>query len=199
MRLYWTVFIFNLVMIGNGMYGSTENKTLEFGEVLGQNNGVVAYSNKNERLISQEFNDTGMKWQCVEYARRWLTIVKKVSFSSVEYAFEIWDLNEGVSFDKGNSIPMQRFENGQSITPPQIGDLLIYNVSFAPITGHVAVVVDVQDTEVMIAEQNYSAQPWLEKAYSRRLSLSKEEKDINNYFSLHDWAPGIIGWVRFSK
>lgn len=199
LRFYWIVFVFNLVVIGNRVYGSAENDSLGFGEVLGQNNGVVAYSNQNDSLISRQFIDTGMKWQCVEYARRWLTEVKKVSFLSVEYAFEIWDLKEGFSLETRNSVLLQHFENGLSLMPPNIGDLIIYNSNFAPITGHVAVVVAIQDTEIMIAEQNYSAQPWLENSYSRRLKLSKEEKGTNSSFYLHDSALGIIGWVRFSK
>jgi hypothetical protein len=58
-------------------------------------NGVWAYSNGLEdKCKSDELNYnngyfTGIKWQCVEYARRYVQTVFGVTFSQVESAYEI--------------------------------------------------------------------------------------------------------------
>jgi glutathionylspermidine amidase/synthetase len=65
-----------------------------FGAPLYSFNNVYAYSNKSSDFISDESNYhnghfTGIKWQCVEYARRYLQTVFNVTFSQVESAYEI--------------------------------------------------------------------------------------------------------------
>ena len=58
-------------------------------------NGVWTYSNGLEdecKLDELNYNNgyfTGIKWQCVEYARRYIQSVFGVTFSQVESAYEI--------------------------------------------------------------------------------------------------------------
>ena len=67
----------------------------EHGIQLYSFNGVWAYSNGLEdKCKSDELNYnngyfTGIKWQCVEYARRYIQTVFGVTFSQVESAYEI--------------------------------------------------------------------------------------------------------------
>jgi len=57
-------------------------------------------------------------------------------------------------------------------------------------TGHVAVITDMTDTEVRIAEQNWADEFWPpEQDYSRRLKL---RNDAGKY-SIED--PHLLGWI----
>ena len=72
------------------------NCETNYGVVLGQSPaGVPAYSNCNAECVIFEpnhLNDiyTGIKWQCVEYARRWLLQERGVVFGDVDIAADIW-------------------------------------------------------------------------------------------------------------
>lgn len=80
-------------------------------------NGVHAYLNDDKdkcKLDELNYNNgyfTGIKWQCVEYARRYIQSVFGVTFSQVESAYEI-----------PNSI-FTRLEDNKIIKPS------IYNIS----------------------------------------------------------------------
>ncbi len=132
-----------------------------------------------------------MKWQCVEYARRWLIENKNITFADVRYAHSIWGLKNGQLIDANLQVPLLKFENKISDVQPEIGDLLIYSTDF-DITGHVAVVVSVNSNFITIAEQNYFNDLWDGATYSRRLLI---EKDKKNRYRIFDDA--LIGWVRF--
>ena len=63
--------------------------SLDFGEPLGSYHGVVAYSNLDDTFFSGEKNfmqglHTGYKYQCVEFARRFLLSVKACQFRAVQ-------------------------------------------------------------------------------------------------------------------
>ncbi len=174
----------------------------EYGECIGQSYLTQAYSNDNSYKVPCENNFvllqdsnkkifSGLKWQCVEYARRWLIDNKNVTFAQVKYAYNIWDLEYGKRVDTNEFIPILKFENRTSTVEPQVGDLLIYSGEIA-ITGHVAVVADVDYNSVTIAEQNYFNRPWDGIDYSRRLLLGKDEE---GQYRIFDEA--LIGWVRF--
>ena len=69
-----------------------------FGKILGTSpSGVTAYSNCSNQCVNPEpqFTNeifTGIKWQCVEYARRWLLVNKQVVYGDVDIAEDIWNL-----------------------------------------------------------------------------------------------------------
>lgn len=172
-----------------------------FGTLLGQSFSTNAYSNCNEDCVKNEDNYltlphlntpvfTGMKWQCVEYARRWLIENKGVTFGDVKYAYNIWDLPYAEKVGTHEHLPLLRFKNKEAKEPPKVGDLLINGTELA-ITGHVSVVVGVEQDAITIAEQNYFNRPWEGKHYARRLLLDKDEH--GHYRVVDD---GLIGWVR---
>ena len=180
-----------------------ETCNAKFGSYIGQSHLTEAYSNYNEYDSKDETNfvllkntnrvmASGVKWQCVEYARRWLIDNKNVTFADVNYAYSIWELKTGKRIDTNQQVPLLQFKNKKSKTQPEIGDLLIYS-SDSAITGHVAVVVGVHSNSITIAEQNYFNDLWDGATYSRRLLLEKDEK---NRYRIFDEA--LIGWVRFA-
>lgn len=171
----------------------------EYGETLGQSySGVPAYSNCNSSCVVYEPNTvsgiyTGIKWQCVEYARRWLLINKGMVFGDVDLAIDIWDsIHFYTRVSDAEKIPLESFPNG-SAQPPERGDLLIYAKTLFG-TGHVAVVVSINiETEtVEVAEQNFTNLPWSDK-YSRNLELINR----NGRYWLLD--PFLIGWKQIAK
>jgi hypothetical protein len=201
----WTIKLISIIFfVPIYCFSSSEIQSNEFGKIIGQSYLTSAYSNYDSELFPKEYNfvplnDTsknvfsGLKWQCVEYARRWLIKNKNITFAEVQYAYEIWNLNHGERIDTGEPIRLIRFENKISNTKPQVGDLLIYSSDFA-ITGHVAVVVSVDNkNSITIAEQNYFNKLWDVPNFSRRLLLGKNEKGQYHIFDEY-----LIGWIRFN-
>lgn len=143
-------------------------------------NSVSAYSNSNEdkcKLDELNYNNgyfTGIKWQCVEYARRYVQIVFGVTFSQVDSAYEI-----------SNAI-FTRLENNKIIKPSIYNiynklesssndlELLTNSLIIWPKDyeldsphGHVAIIVSANKDGLYVAEQNY---------------------DNNNYYRFIPWT-----------
>lgn len=208
MSYYFKVFALLCAMM-NGIAEANQPSCSEqcnaaFGKLVGQSFLTKAYSNCNGNCVKNENNYvtlpqqqtpifSGMKWQCVEYARRWLIENKGVTFGDVEYAYHIWDLPYAETVDTHQHVPLLRFENKKSTEAPQVGDLLINSVQLA-ITGHVSVVVGVQRDSITIAEQNYFNRPWEGKHYARRLLLDKNQQGQYRIFD-----DSLIGWVRVNQ
>jgi len=185
----------------------------EFGDTLGQSNGVKAYSNCQSQCVNPKYSfldlttgevsihkgnpkDDNLHYiglinQCVEYARRWWMINNNITFGSIDSAHEIIYLTEGKNIRTNKSFPLGRSINGTAKRPPNIGDLVIYYPDKNnPLWrhGHVAVVVDVnlKKGTVSLAEENYDNKKWAkQKKYARKISLF----NINGYYTLLDVAP----------
>jgi glutathionylspermidine amidase/synthetase len=121
----------------------------KFGTIVGTFDGVPAYSNQKGQTNSSDTNylNTGIKWQCVEYARRYLQTTRGITFSNVDGAFEIprakFTTLDGVSVKKTNDL--------------KVGSLVIWPKHYkynAP-NGHVAIVSKIQSNGIYVAEQNY--------------------------------------------
>jgi len=140
--------------------------------------GVVAYVNDGtdkKNYVDGQF--TGLQWQCVEYARRWLLQVRGITFDAVETAEDLWKLKTATSVQGTH-----RFKNSKKGIPT-VGALLIYKKTNKVPFGHVAVIVDVHENgEIDVAEQNYSLKKW--KGYSRRIHMTD---------------PNIIGWKTVTQ
>ena len=174
---------------------STQCET-PYGELLGRSpSDVPAYSNCSSLCVSQDPNQvndtyTGMEWQCVEYARRWLFRTEGLVFESVDIAADIWDgityLVDTSSNDRRN---LRNLPNG-SAESPRRGDLLIWSSEFLG-TGHIAVVarVDHEQGYVEVVEQNFLNQKWPGK-YARRIPMQQRQGGV--------WLDDelLVGWKR---
>jgi CHAP domain len=165
-----------------------------YGKVLGKSpRGIEAYSNCQSGCVIFEPNQwngtyTGIKWQCVEYARRWLLINTGTVFSEVDIATDIWDKIDHLTDVKTKRpIPLETHLNG-SIQAPEVGDLLIYAKAFNG-TGHVSVVtsMDIKNGLVEVSEQNYNNETWPDD-YSRKIMLIKKGE---KYWLLDGY---LLGW-----
>lgn len=183
---------------------STEQCDAPFGTVIGENSNTIAYSNCNNDHESELWQSvtldddrttikTGMQWQCVEYARRWLITQMHYTFASIDHAYQIWDLSEATDVLTGEKTVWNKLPNNKSTHSPQKGDLLIYDRSQG-MHGHVAVIVDVNEHSVFIGEQNYSNQLWEGSNYARELPLLHTQE---GYYKIED--QGVIGWIHIPK
>jgi hypothetical protein len=174
--------------------GNTTNAP--FGAITGYaSTNVPAYSNGNDTYISDEYYYlygvyTGIKWQCVEYARRWLFIRKGCVFDSVDGAADIWTQINNVQrvVDK-QCFTLKQYPNG-SPSPPKNESLLIYTRSGVDMPfGHVAIIVDVLPGFIQVAEENYYPYYWSGN-YSRQIQY---EFINGSYYILDDYP--IYGWM----
>lgn len=167
-----------------------------YGKVLGKApSGVEAYSNCNSDCVVFEpakYNGTytGIKWQCVEYARRWLLVNNGMVYGDVDVAADIWNKIDVLTEVKsGKTVELTRFANGADVHP-QRGDLLIYAREYLN-TGHVAIVTDVNTDEgwIKVAEQNFQNQEW-PGDFARKIPLLSRD---GKYWLLDAY---VLGWKR---
>jgi hypothetical protein len=165
-----------------------------YGKMLGKSpRGIEAYSNCQSGCVIFEPNKwngtyTGIKWQCVEYARRWLLVNTGAVYGDVDVAADIWDKIDHLTYVKTKKpIPLETHLNG-STQAPEIGDLLIYAKAFNG-TGHVAVVtgIDISNGLVEVSEQNFQNNSWAAD-YARKITLIKNGE---NYWLLDGY---LLGW-----
>ncbi|WP_228730320.1 bifunctional glutathionylspermidine amidase/synthase [Shewanella yunxiaonensis] len=138
-----------------------------FGTVLGHAPGGVAiYSSDYATADPEQFRNhaayrsyigneyMGHKWQCVEFARRWLYLNRGLVFTDVPMAYDIFALRHLRRVEDDALLPLQAFANG-SKRMPEAGALLIWAAGGEfDVTGHVAVITEVLSDKVRIAEQN---------------------------------------------
>ncbi|WP_158969207.1 glutathionylspermidine synthase family protein [Paraglaciecola sp. L3A3] len=181
---------------------------LPFGEALGiAPGGVISYSSDYDtaddaiypsRSHFRSYIDgiyMGYKWQCVEFARRWLYINKGYIFNDVAMAYEIFRLNYVRDLVNNTELSLHSFQNG-SQRRPEAGCLLIWDEGgeFEE-TGHVAIITEVFDDKIRIVEQNQDFGKWPnEQDFSREIKAKIGNK--NDYW-LHcpSGKSTILGWV----
>ncbi|MEX9947109.1 bifunctional glutathionylspermidine amidase/synthase [Providencia alcalifaciens] len=178
-----------------------------FGTLLGYAPGGVAIYSSNYSSIPDlgERDDIsfrsyinneymGYKWQCVEFARRFLYLNYGVVFTDVGMAYEIFSLRFLRHVVDDGILPLRAYQNGSQMKPTA-GSLLIWaeGGEFEH-TGHVAVITHVLENKVRIVEQNVlhhklpAGQQW-----TRELPLSVD----NGSYTLSDTFTDttILGWM----
>ncbi|MBK4715646.1 MULTISPECIES: bifunctional glutathionylspermidine amidase/synthase [Tenebrionibacter/Tenebrionicola group] len=189
------------------MSKGTGNTDAPFGALLGYAPGGVAiYSSNYSNLDSNQYPGDasfrsyigneymGYKWQCVEFARRFLFLTYGYVFTDVGMAYEIFSLRFLREVVNDNILPLQAFINGCQ-RPPVAGSLLIWQKGgeFEK-TGHVAVVTQLVGNKVRIAEQNVLHHPLPPgQQWTRELTL---EVKNGRYFIQDTFADTtILGWM----
>jgi glutathionylspermidine amidase/synthetase len=179
-----------------------------FGAVLGTApGGVIAYSSDYESADEREYPNRrayrsyldgvymGYKWQCVEFARRWMYQNRGQIFDDVAMAYEIFRLRAVREVQSGVELPLHAFRNG-SPRHPVPGCLLIWEEGGTfEHTGHVAVVTEVLADRLRVAEQNFDQQPWpVGQSYAREIP-AKITEDGGYWLRCAFGEAGILGWV----
>lgn len=179
-----------------------------FGALLGIAPGdVPAYSSDYETVSDHEYPSRssyrsyvngiymGYKWQCVEFARRWMYMNCGYIFDYVAMAYDIFELRTVRDLASNSLLPLQAFRNGSKAHPVP-GSLLIWSEGgeFED-TGHVAVVTEVSHSYIRIAEQNVGHGKWgVGKNYARELSATVTEE--GEYWVKCSYGDAeILGWM----
>jgi len=169
---------------------------VRYNEVLGiASSNVPAYSNGDDNYFSGErhyFHGIfmGFKWQCVEFARRWLLLRKTCTFRSIGSAADAWhELSNIERVIDGKKFPLIAHSNGSSVLPKK-DSLLIYPRCRDLPFGHIAIITDVGRDYIRIAEQNYRFHHWSSN-YARQIPMIVK----NGEFYLKDHYK-ISGWME---
>ena len=157
---------------------------------------IPAYSNEDDDFISFEGAYiygifTGFKWQCVEFARRWLLLRKSCIFPSIASAADIWfQLTDLERVTDGRKFPIRRFPNG-STNKPQVENFILYHQTAETPFGHIAVISEVHEDFIRVVEQNYRFHCW-KGNFAREIPLVFR----NGLYFLEDHYQ-IFGWIDF--
>ncbi|KPI86537.1 putative Trypanothione synthetase [Leptomonas seymouri] len=175
---------------------------IPYGEIQGIAPGhIPAYSNKHDHFFSGErsFDANffcGFKYQCVEFARRWLFERKGLVLPDVNWACHIFQLKTVKDAATAEDVPVVPVRNGTEARP-EPDTLLIYPSSESNAVGHVGAITEVGDDYVCVADQNYRFHKW-ESSYAYKLKLKHENgvwtiiDDIDP-----DDAEVPLGWITF--
>lgn len=137
----------------------------------------------------------GHKWQCVEFARRWLYLNYGYIFDDVAMAYDIFRLRSVSTVKNGKTLPLHSFCNG-SKRHPEPGCMVIWDEGGEfETTGHVAIVTEVTPEHVRLVEQNVRNQVWPEgHNYSREIK-AKITDNGEFWLECSFGDATILGWV----
>jgi glutathionylspermidine amidase/synthetase len=137
----------------------------------------------------------GHKWQCVEFARRWLYRNYGYVFDDIAMAYDIFRLATVRLVRDNKLLPLRSFKNG-SLHPPEPGCLLIWDEGGEfETTGHVAIVTEVTPDYLRVVEQNVGDRIWpAGQNYSRQIKA--ETTPEGHYWLECSFGDAkILGWV----
>ena len=166
------------------------NPQLEVGQKVDSLNGVFVYynggvGNVSGRNTSADGYNIGLKWQCVEFVKRYyfekLNHKMPDAFGNAKDFFDT-TLADSTLNEKRN---LMQFKNG-STSKPKVEDLLIYDGTLTNSYGHVSIVSYIGEREIEIIQQNPGP-------------FGKPREKFSLTFLNGNWVIGndrILGWLR---
>ena len=126
----------------------------KFGTVIGiAPGGVPSYSSDYDSADSSEYPSrrsymgefegvyTGYRYQCVEFARRWLIQTQGITFGDVGMAYEVMRIGNFEVVETNDVIPLKRTTNGGKGHPPVLGSVILWKPQgFFRHTGHIGII-----------------------------------------------------------
>jgi surface antigen len=184
------IILFSLAFIIGSVYFIFFRPKHKFGEVVDRFHGVEVYyngriGNTDGRNVAKDGYNLGMKYQCVEFVKRfYYEYLKHKMPETYGNAKDFFDRN--VSDGNINrSRDLLQFCNG-SKEKPQENDLIIFDGHAGNEYGHVAIISKVNDTEIEIVQQNPGVN-------------GNSRKNIGLTFTNGKWVLSetrILGWLR---
>jgi hypothetical protein len=170
-----------------------------FGTYLGQFRTVAAFSNSGTKPINSNNFIThplygngvyaGVKWECVEYVRRFYLSALNLNVTWSGHGWEWFSKASEIDYKDGNTLKegFDSFANDAQSRPPAVGDILGYSTLVGGGFGHVAIIKRVRPTYIVTAQQN-----WINESsdLSRKLPLT----NINGKYKVGETA--VTGWLR---
>lgn len=147
------------------------------------------------RDIRGKLQYSGDKWQCVEYARRTWISQLDVWLPNTAKASDIWDRKFVKRLSDGARVKLNMYSSGVTTKRPAVNDLIIWKKTEEQPVGHVAVVAEVSDSHLRVAEQNADNDVmWPGGHWAREFPLSRDPS--TGVYTLHDAEDPLFGWVR---
>ena len=166
------------------------NPKYEIGQELDSLNGVKVFynggvSNVEERNVSRDGYNLGLKYQCVEFVKRYYfehyNHKMPDSYGNAKDFFQE-GLNDGAVNKQRNLL---QFTN-PSVQKPEEGDLVVYGPSVTNRFGHVSIVSKVNENEIEVIQQNPGP-----------FGSSRETFELKNNANKWKIENGrIMGWLR---
>ena len=119
---------------------------------------------------------SGLKWQCIEFVRRYFIEKYHITFKSVKNVYDMLNLNSFIIISNRIEIPLY-FYTIKNKVEPKVDDMVLF---YYKDTGHIALISSVKGDVIEICEQNWD-RPWVNDKYSRRISI---------------YDPSILGFLR---
>lgn len=174
----WTFKNFNL------------NTSHEVGQEIDSFNKVAVYynggvSNVSGRNTSKDGYNLGLKYQCVEFVKRYyyefLNHKMPDSYGNAKDFF-----NPAVADGQMNELRNLHQYTNLSNSKPAVNDLLIFNGTLLNRFGHVAIVCNVSEDEIEIIQQNPGPFAKSRETFSI--------KNLDGKWKIED--DKILGWLR---
>lgn len=177
---------------GLGSASYTNDIELKIGDKLDSYNGVVVYYNGKDfsysdgRSLSKDGYNYGLKYQCIEFVKRYYHQVYKHKMpNTFGHAKDFFQ--KGLSDEVFNkSRGLTQFTNVRN-DKPKVGDILVYDAYEGNPYGHVAIVCNVGEDEIEIIQQNM-------KTSSRKKIKLVKFLDI---YTVADY--NVLGWLGIRK
>lgn len=186
------------------------SKIIPFGQIIGNDlYGIKAYScyTENPNLIRNSRNIifkniiTGIKWECVEYIRRWLIIRYSIKFQEIDTAFNIFD-SPYIRFTNlitGENISYTKYYNNSiGNLLPIIGSIIIWDKFGEHPYGHCAIVLKIDNNFIYIGEQNWHNTKW-ECNYSRKIPYKLSMLNSVSLIDRNKYNTSILGWITIDN
>ncbi|MFC4638113.1 CHAP domain-containing protein [Deinococcus hohokamensis] len=153
-----------ILRIPVGGYTAAEQQNMSKGLEIGSLNGIPAYYNGKREATTwgSSFSKDGslyygFKWQCVEFVRRYTSLNsgRYISHRGDASTFYKASLPDGAgTFDglkQHRNFDLKTGLKVGSHTKPQPGDVIVIGTATY---GHVAIIAEVNDTDIVVAQQN---------------------------------------------
>lgn len=178
-RLYFVILVFIF----------TSSYTPRVGEVIDSFNGVSVFyngrdfSNVHGRNITSDGYNLGLKYQCVEYVKRYyLKVFNHRMPNTSGNAKDLFDnALKDVAFNEKRGLMQYRNVRHEE---PRVNDILVYGARPGNPFGHVAIITRVTENEIEFIQQNYG----LKSRQTLKLSVFQGIYNIVDY--------DILGWLR---
>lgn len=154
--------------------------------IEGYYKGVPSYKyyNNNDENKRDKYNyiyniKTGIKWECVEFIRRYCIIKYKLTFELVNNVYDMVNLKYFINIDTLKLFFLNFYHRNSNFIP-KVDDLVIF---YYKNTGHIAIISNtsnISNNIIEICEQNWE-KDWESSKYSRKIKIND---------------PSIIGFFR---
>lgn len=175
------------IMVILGLLSFT-NHNPDVGTVLDSHNGVAVYyngyfTNNSGRNVAKDGYNLGLKWQCVEFAKRYYYLKYGLkmsdSFGNAKDFFDDTLADKEFNVARG----MMQFRNTRR-NPPMVNDLIIYGSSDSNPYGHMGIITSIVDGKIDMIQQNMGIK-------TRQELILAEFQGI---YTIADFD--VLGWLR---